>query len=127
MSSNAFLTMLNTFGMTSVLPDVVNISLHCPTSFNVFLMLPLMSPWCCLIPPLCLNVFLMSLSCFLIIINVLGITLLFDAPVVPSHLLDIPQLLLFFFNQCAWHHPSSLLSPTTLWSSLELVPMISKA
>lgn len=127
MSSNAFLTMLNTFGMTSVLPDVVNISLHCPTSFNVFLMLPLMSPWCCLIPPLCLNVFLMSLSCFLIIINVLGITLLFDAPVVPSHLLDIPQLLLLFLIQCAWHHPSSLLSPTTLWSSLELVPMISKA
>jgi hypothetical protein len=49
---------------------------------------------------LCLNVFLMSLSCFLIIINVLGITLLFDAPIVPSHLLDIPQLLFFFNSMC---------------------------
>lgn len=42
-SSNTFLTMLNTFGVTSVLPDVVNISWRCPTSFNVFLMLPLVS------------------------------------------------------------------------------------
>jgi hypothetical protein len=55
MSSDAFLTMLNTFGITSVLPDVVNISWHCPTSFNVFLMLA-----------------------------TLGITLvLFDVPIVP--------------------------------------------
>ncbi len=107
MSSNAFLTMLNTFGVTSVLPDVVNISLHCPTSFNVFLMLPLMSPWCCLIPPLCLNDFLMSLSCFLIIINVLGITLLFDAPLCP-HIFLISLNCFFFFLinvHGITHHP----------------------